>query len=150
MIRSLWTILAWSSCTVSCKSATLQKPRSHSSRYMTWSTAYPLLLALSMHRRVMSTQSSLLNDGGLPSLSEIGVGVTPPTRPASGYGWSRWWRRAPVEVEGVPFPKVPPRALESPLSPPVPSATEKEPAKHYAKTLRLSSGQLVSTVRIRM
>ncbi|WWC72692.1 uncharacterized protein I206_106656 [Kwoniella pini CBS 10737] len=48
-----------------------------------------LLYALSIYRRTLLPPSS----PSLPSLSDMGVPNQPPSRPSSGYGWSRWWRR---------------------------------------------------------
>ncbi|WVR08717.1 hypothetical protein IAU60_005775 [Kwoniella sp. DSM 27419] len=58
-------------------------------------------------------------------------------RSSSGYGWSKWWRRGPSDVEAGPTPPEPiaPRQLPTaPIEPPE--------GKQYAKTLRLSSDQL--------
>lgn len=84
----------------------------YGSTYVTWSTGYDLLLALSMYRRAL-----------LPPAAA----VVP--APATGYGWSRWWRRQQPSTEPPPPPEPTPAAVE--------------PQKHYAKTLRLSSDQLV-------
>lgn len=115
--------------------------------YFTWTTAYHLLFALSIYRRSLKTQESK------------------PAEPkrASGYGWSRWWRRGGTEEPVSSKPDLPrsqsaQAALEeakkdgreTPKLEPEPKG-ESEPASpaepadsgmHYAKTLRLSSDQL--------
>lgn len=86
-----------------------------SSRYLTWDSDHEVLYALAMHRRRLT----------LPSLAELGIGRTP-----SGYGWSRWWRKS--------------QTSDLPAEPPQAKPTNGASAKHYAKTLRLTSEQLVS------
>ena len=95
----------------------------------------------------------------LPALSDIGVDATVSPPPASGYGWSRWWRRgyngnSLSPLDGERRKSTPGHTDETneflPLraSPLVQSPAEKNqpvPEKQYAKTLRLSSNQLVSS-----
>lgn len=91
----------------------------YNTNYVGWTTGYELLLALAMYRRALTPPAS----------------TEPAAAPkATGYGWSRWWRRG-QEVSTEPPPPPPELA-------PVPATDE--PQKHYAKTLRLSSDQLVS------
>ncbi|WWC92427.1 uncharacterized protein L201_007384 [Kwoniella dendrophila CBS 6074] len=85
----------------------------------------------------------------LPSLSIVDASSQPPDRPASGSGWSRWWRRgqsnssvsiAPIRSNTSPTiekPSLPPTADQA-----VPEPAETPEGKQYAKTLRLSSDQL--------
>jgi len=105
-------------------------------RYSTWTNNYRLLHALSMYRRSLTppTQGNEL----LPSLDELGVDAPRNT----GYAWSRWWRRSQATA--------PNSAPSAPPLPPVPSLPEPATApanSRYAKTLRLSSDQLVSSYR---
>lgn len=95
----------------------------YNTSYVTWTSGYELLLALSMYRRALTP----------PVVS----GAEPTIAPrATGYGWSRWWRRQEASTEPPPPPE-PPRV----------EALPDEPQKNYAKTLRLSSDQLVSFSR---
>jgi len=127
-------------------------------RYLTWSTGYRLLLALATYRRSL-TPPYVPSDAILPPLTDIGIDPTVPPRPTSGYGWSRWWRRGQSGATGLrpangerrqSVPGMPNEKVESP---PIPirrtmsQPSDVDPAesgKHYAKTLRLSSDQLVS------
>jgi hypothetical protein len=104
-------------------------------RYSSWGSNYRLLHALAMYRRSLAPPSK--GSDLLPSLDELGV--EPPRN--TGYAWSRWWRRSQMTIPGS-APAAPPTS-----SPPVSEAHIDEPAPtdtRYAKTLRLSSDQLVS------
>jgi hypothetical protein len=101
-------------------------------RYSTWTNNYRLLHALSMYRRSLTPPSQ--GNDLLPSLDELGVDAPRNT----GYAWSRWWRRSQATA--------PNSAPSAPPLPPAPSLPEPAPPNsRYAKTLRLSSDQLVST-----
>ena len=111
-------------------------------RYLTWTTGYSLLSALSMYRRSLTP-----------------TGLTPPgmgnNARTTGSGWSKWWRRG----QGPSTPTDPMRPVTASSQPTKqanipaviktsPDRTETMPTpprdKQYAKTLRLSSDQLVS------
>jgi len=133
-------------------------------RYLTWTTGYPLLCALAMYRRSLTPPHLPMSDM-LPPLIDLGIDSTVPPRPPSGYGWSRWWRRGQSgivtpsassaerrqSIQGILHEK---DDAEPIPSPPLSTSTSgaivgKSPApeKQYAKTLRLSSEQLVSIMR---
>jgi hypothetical protein len=83
-----------------------------------------------MYRRSLTPPSQ--TPGLLPSLDELGVEAPR----AEGYAWSRWWRRNQPTSPAI---------VSSPPTPPIaPPADVSVPISRYAKTLRLSSDQLVS------
>ncbi|RXK41028.1 hypothetical protein M231_01659 [Tremella mesenterica] len=117
----------------------------YSLMYLTWTNEYPLLRALSLYRQTLAPP-------------HINTPSTPPVRPVSGYGWSRWWRGNPTSG---PTPQPQPQHAAStsdvtltpitsgngaPQEHPQPSFESTQPThrKNYAKTLRLSSDQLKS------
>lgn len=115
------------------------------------------MYALAMYRRSLTPPGTLPLEEGLPGLADMGVDLTNPVRPSSGYGWSRWWRRgqsAAVTTEPPP-PREPTVALgdvagldiarpaSRPTKSPSTEITQQSQVKQYAKTLRLSSDQLV-------
>ena len=138
-------------------------------RYLSWTTGYDLLLALSMYRRALTPPVPGSTTQAARPLADQGAEATLPTR-TSGYGWSRWWRRGQSAVPASQPPPAPPQAVttgkessaEEPaavseassnavspsstaVSPPVTdSAKPIESTTNFAKTLRLSSDQLVS------
>ena len=112
-----------------------------------------------MFRRSL-TPHGVSADVILPSLTDIGVNTTFPPRPPSGYGWSRWWRRGNTAVSPASTTanssrsSIPPQEQKghgdasSDAELPTPSVIGPvPPEKYYAKTLRLSSDQLVSLRR---
>ena len=152
-------IPTWSSDTASCESSSASDtPLNGVLSFLSWKTGYHLLYALTMYRRSLSPPGLGAPGVLLPSLNDIGVLSTVPPRPSTGYGWSKWWRRGPQS--GVDTGKGPPpeRRLSTPLvtkespdpspppasaSPPAVEVKPDRPETHYAKTLRLTSEQLV-------
>ena len=123
-------------------------------RYLTWTTGYNLLYALAMYRR---------------SLTPPGYGQAVPrqlnanaqTQPSAST-WGRWWRRgqgqntgsqisspaAPIASPTTVSGQIPAVVRTSPQSS-VPQTPVAEKPKQYAKTLRLSSDQLVSSLYLK-
>ena len=64
------------------------------------------------------------------------------TRPPTGSSWSKWWRRNQVNAEPFSNTSIEPKGVPGPGDQPVSPA-----GVHFAKTLRLSSDQLVSLDR---
>lgn len=119
-------------------------------RYLSWTTGYDLLFALSMYRRGLLPPGHATS-AAMPPLADLGVEGAMPTK-SSGYGWSRWWRRGQSSTTSTqpPEPPAPAPAVApdnaSAISAPVPTPAEtgqEDGQKYYAKTLRLSSDQLV-------
>ncbi|ORY31310.1 Lipin/Ned1/Smp2-domain-containing protein [Naematelia encephala] len=117
------------------------------SKYYTWRNGYRLLYALSRYRHSLAPPN--LSESSLPSLLDLGVSADAGSRPTSGYGWSRWWRRGQTQATSPPDPQSAPplssltptiSASEQPVSASMPSVPMSD--KQYAKTLRLSSDQL--------
>ena len=92
--------------------------------YLTWSTGGEVLKALAMYRR--SIASSRKHD----------------EQPAPGGGWSRWWRKGQPLEPIVSAPETHETHNTVPGEETANANTEPGPT-HYAKTLRLSSEQLV-------
>lgn len=111
--------------------------KSLTDRYSTWSSDYRVLHALASYRHGLGASKGQL--GMLPSLGDLGV--EPPQ--SSGYAWSRWWRRSQASSSVPVSESVPDLASPPSLSSPLTEEAESKD-KHYAKTLRLSSDQLVS------
>lgn len=109
-------------------------------RYYSWKNAFPLLSALSSYRRSL-TQPPVAG----------GVDGTALPRPSSGYGWTKWLRRGTTPLEPPMRRSSVSSAVElaRPASPPPPMA-EKPSSKHFAKTLRLASDQLVGSGTVRV
>lgn len=122
-----------------------------------------------MYRRALTPPVSGSTTQAAQPLADQGVEASIPTR-TSGYGWSRWWRRGQSAVPASQPPPAPPQAVttgkessaevpaavseasSNPVSPTStaasPPATDSakpiESTTNFAKTLRLSSDQLVS------
>lgn len=117
-----------------------------------------------MYRRGLTPPTNAANTHTLPPLVDLGIEPSMPPR-TTGYGWSRWWRRGQSSETSTQPPQPPPQVNTDKKDlagqavgggEDAAVATEKagvvgepksdgEGVKHYAKTLRLSSDQLVST-----
>lgn len=96
----------------------------YSLMYLTWANANSLLRAFSDYCHSLGP-----SDGETPT--------TPPVRPTSGYGWTRWWRGS-QETVAAPGLEIPTKAFEEENR--MGGAPKRR--KNYAKTLRLTSEQL--------
>jgi phosphatidate phosphatase LPIN len=126
-----------------------------SSRYVTWSNASQVLYALSLYRKGLVPPLMDAPAPILPATSDTEIGAQPRPRPPSGYGWSRWWRRTPVpETQSIESTQslmdaaVTQRDSGSKEALHTSSVDLEDKPKHYAKTLRLSSDQLVRECHI--
>lgn len=104
-------------------------------RYSTWTSDHRVLRALAMYRRGMSSAGETFPP--LPSLGDLGV----ETPQASGYAWAKWWRRS-QNPRSPSIIGTTDATVEKANVQPEPQASQSS-EKHYAKTLRLSSDQLV-------
>ena len=125
-----WKIRTWSTiralcCVTACREFFLRSSCDADGRYLSWHNAGELLRALSRYRRSLGPETSSKNA----------------ERPVSGSSWS-WWRRKGQTAEA---PEATRPAGPETTTPPAPTKSEpsESTAPQFAKTLRLSSDQLV-------
>ena len=113
--------------------------------YLTWTSGRDLLMALFEYRRALAAVSGFI--GHSPTSPSVTMPDGASQQTAANTGWSRWWRRnqtAALQNQENSSSEVAPKADENMTKPTIITTEEPAPSMNYAKSLRLSSDQLVS------